>query len=100
MIYIIAYFFALHVLDPIREMTDKAKQISGTNLDLRLVTTPDKDELTELAETFNQMLNRLENSFDAQKSFVSNISHELRTPLAAIVAELELTSEKEHKYRV
>lgn len=95
MIYIIAYFFALHVLDPIREMTDKAKQISGTNLDLRLVTTPDKDELTELAETFNQMLNRLENSFDAQKSFVSNISHELRTPLAAIVAELELTSEKE-----
>jgi signal transduction histidine kinase len=41
------------------------------------------------------MLERLENSFDAQKYFVSNISHELRTPLAAIIAELELASEKE-----
>ena len=40
------------------------------------------------------MLERLENSFDAQKYFVSNISHELRTPLAAIIAELELASEK------
>jgi len=95
MIYIIAYFFALHILDPIRAMTDKAKQISGSNLDLRLVSGLDKDELTELADTFNQMLNRLENSFDAQKSFVSNISHELRTPLAAIVAELELSTSKE-----
>ena len=57
-------------------------------------TTKEKDELNELAQSFNRMLERLENSFDAQKYFVSNISHELRTPLAAIIAELELASEK------
>jgi signal transduction histidine kinase len=54
-----------------------------------------KDELSELANTFNEMLNRLKNSFDAQKHFVSNISHELRTPLAAIITELELSTNKE-----
>jgi signal transduction histidine kinase len=54
-----------------------------------------KDELAELANTFNEMLNRLENSFDAQKNFVSNISHELRTSLAAIITELELSAHKE-----
>jgi signal transduction histidine kinase len=54
-----------------------------------------KDELAELTNTFNEMLNRLENSFDAQKNFVSNISHELRTPLAAIITELELSINKE-----
>ncbi|RME14687.1 MAG: sensor histidine kinase, partial [Bacteroidetes bacterium] len=48
-----------------------------------------------LANTFNEMLNRLENSFDAQKHFVSNIAHELRTPLAAIITELELSVNKE-----
>jgi signal transduction histidine kinase len=54
-----------------------------------------KDELSELADTFNEMLNRLENSFDAQKDFISNISHELRTPLAAIITELELSTNKD-----
>src|SRR5690625_7541888 len=76
-------------------MTDKAANISATNLDLRLPSNGNKDELSELANTFNEMLNRLENSFDAQKHFVSNISHELRTPLAAIITELELSANKE-----
>lgn len=76
-------------------MIEKAKNISATNLDLRLYSHQSKDELSELADTFNEMLNRLENSFDAQKHFVSNISHELRTPLAAIIAELELSTTKE-----
>ena len=48
-----------------------------------------------MADTFNEMLNRLENSFDSQKNFVSNISHELRTPLAAIITELELSTSKD-----
>jgi signal transduction histidine kinase len=69
--------------------------ISATNLDLRLDANESKDEISELASTFNEMLNRLENSFDSQKHFVSNISHELRTPLSAIIAELELSTHKE-----
>ena len=95
LIYIAGRFFSKKVFDPVKEMTDKAKSISAINLDLRLNTKDSKDELSELANTFNEMLNRLENSFDAQKHFVSNISHELRTPLAAIIGELQLSSNKE-----
>jgi two-component system sensor histidine kinase ArlS len=94
-IYIAGRFFSKRAFDPVKEMTEKAKVISATNLDLRLNSNGSKDELAELASTFNEMLNRLENSFDAQKHFVSNISHELRTPLAAIITELELSTNKE-----
>lgn len=94
-IYIAGRFFSKKAFEPVKEMTDKAKNITATNLDLRLTTNGSKDELAELANTFNEMLNRLENSFDAQKHFVSNISHELRTPLAAIITELELSANKD-----
>lgn len=83
-------FFSKKAFYPVKEMIEKAKRISATNLDLRLAPKGSKDELSELANTFNDMLDRLENSFDSQKNFVSNISHELRTPLAAIITELEL----------
>ena len=94
-IYIAGHFFSKKAFEPVKEMTEKVKKISATNLDLRLKNNGSKDELSELANTFNEMLNRLENSFDAQKHFVSNISHELRTPLAAIITELELATNKE-----
>lgn len=94
-IYIAGHFFSKKAFEPVKEMTNKAANISATHLDLRLPVNGSKDELSELANTFNEMLNRLENSFDAQKNFVSNISHELRTPLAAIITELELSSNKD-----
>ena len=94
-IYIAGLFISKKAFDPVKEMTEKARKISATNLDLRLNSNDSKDELSELANTFNEMLSRLENSFDAQKHFVSNISHELRTPLAAIITELELSADKE-----
>lgn len=94
-IYFIGRFFSKKAFEPVKEMTDKASAISATNLDLRLSSNGKKDELSQLANTFNEMLNRLENSFDAQKHVVSNISHEVRTPLAAIIAELELSSNKD-----
>ncbi len=94
-IFIAGRFFSKKAFEPVKEMTEKAAKISATKLDLRLPTNGNKDELSELANTFNEMLNRLENSFDAQKHFVSNIAHELRTPLAAIITELELSVNKE-----
>src|SRR5690606_13903862 len=94
-IYVAGRFFSKRAFDPVKEMTEKTKVISATNLDLRLNSNGSKDELSELANIFNEMLSRLENSFDAQKNFVSNISHELRTPLAAIITELELSANKE-----
>ena len=93
-IYVAGRYFSKRTFKPITEMTEKARLISANQLDLRLTADESKDELSELAHTFNDMLNRLENSFEAQKHFVSNISHEMRTPLAAIIAELELSLNK------
>lgn len=94
-VYVAGLYFSKKAFEPVLEMTDKARLISATNLDLRLTANGNKDELSRLALTFNEMLDRLENSFEAQKNFVSNISHEIRTPLAAIITELELSTIKE-----
>lgn len=94
-LYLAGRFFSRKAFDPIKKMTQQAADISALNLDLRLPSKNSKDELSELANTFNEMLGRLENSFDAQKHFVSNISHELRTPLAAIITELDWSMSKD-----
>ena len=88
-------FFAWNALRPVSGMVGKVGEITASHLDLRIGEGNGKDEIAELAITFNRMLDRLENSFDAQAQFVSNISHELRTPLAAIIAELEISAIKE-----
>ncbi|TVP49962.1 MAG: HAMP domain-containing protein [Mongoliibacter sp.] len=93
-IYLIGRYFSQKTMDPITDMVNEAQKISASNLDLRLHIPKRNDELGVLAETFNQMLERLEKSFDAQKQFVSHISHELRTPLSVIIAELELSQNK------
>lgn len=94
-IFFVGRFLAQQSLKPVLVLIDKVKKITATNLDLRVDEGNRKDEIAALAVTFNEMLNRLENSFDAQKQFVSNISHELRTPLAVIISELELATNKE-----
>lgn len=94
LIYLAGIFLSKKALSPLTEMVAQIKNITAGKLQLRLKTTGEKDELNELAQNFNGMLERLENSFDSQKHFVSNISHELRTPLSAIITELELASEK------
>ncbi|MBP1167385.1 MULTISPECIES: ATP-binding protein [unclassified Chryseobacterium] len=95
LIYLAGIFLSKKALSPLSEMVIQIKKITAGKLELRLKTTKEKDELNELAQNFNGMLERLENSFDSQKHFVSNISHELRTPLSAIITELELASEKD-----
>lgn len=101
-IYVVGLYISKKAFDPVKLITKSANQISASNLDLRLEVNNNKDELSEMSNTFNAMLDRLEKSFDAQKEFVYNISHELRTPLAAIIAELELTNSKDrsiHQYQ-
>ncbi|TWP23828.1 HAMP domain-containing histidine kinase [Apibacter muscae] len=95
-IYLTGYYFVKRIFQPITEMTDNINEISANRLDYRLKINKNKDELTKLAQTFNQMLDRLENSFDSQKKFVSNISHEIRTPLAAIITEIEIALQREN----
>ena len=82
-------FLSKKALDPVKEIISKAQRISATNLHLRLPAFNARDELSELARTFNDMLTRIENSFESQKAFISNIAHEVRTPLTTISAEIE-----------
>ncbi|MCL8535409.1 ATP-binding protein [Chryseobacterium gallinarum] len=98
LIYLAGIFLSKKTLSPLSEMVGQIKKITAGRLQWRLKTTKENDELNELAQSFNGMLERLENSFDAQKYFVSNISHELRTPLSAIITELELASEKKQTH--
>jgi signal transduction histidine kinase len=93
-IFMAGRFIAYKALQPVANIIDKVEEITATNLDLRINEGNGKDEMAELAITFNAMLNRLEKSFDAQKEFVSNITHELRTPITAMLAELQLMLSK------
>ena len=72
------------VLKPVSRMSSQMQVISASNLSERLPETHSSDELEELATSFNHMIERLEQSFDRQKQFVSDASHELRTPLAVM----------------
>lgn len=91
----VGYMLARSALKPIKGIAETAGRITEAHLDQRLPVGKEKDELDELCMTFNALLERLENSFASQKSFVSNVSHEIKTPLAAIIAELDLALQKE-----
>ena len=78
-------------LRPLRKITESAREISdGHDLSRRIDIGPGKDEAHELADTFNDMMGRLERSFDAERQFTSDASHELRTPTTVILAECEM----------
>jgi signal transduction histidine kinase len=79
---LIGWFVAGRVLRPLRTMTSAVRAISSSNLGLRIAPRGPDDELKDLGETFDDLLGRLERSFEAQRQFVANASHELRTPLA------------------
>ncbi|EQB88033.1 signal transduction histidine kinase [Clostridium punense] len=72
------------LLLPVKSMNDTIKSISGEDLNTRLNVKGSKDELKDLAKTFNDMLDRLQRTYEAQNQFVSDASHELRTPIAVI----------------
>ena len=90
----IAVYFSKSFFKPLRIITDRVKQISSENLHLRLDIKDKNDELNELTSTFNDMLDRIETSFETQNNFISNASHELRTPLTAIIGEADVTLSK------
>ncbi len=94
---LIALYFSRYVFRPLRKITERVQEISSENLHLRLDQNKSNDELAELTRTFNNMLDRIETSFETQNNFVSNASHELRTPLTAIIGEADVTLSKVRK---
>jgi signal transduction histidine kinase len=84
------YILSGMMLRPVRDMTEVASEISETNLSRRINHQGPDDELKALADTFDSMIGRLEQSFDRQRQFVQDASHELRTPLAAIRTNIDV----------
>jgi heavy metal sensor kinase len=84
------YFLARKSLAPVVAMGAHARRIGATNLHDRLPVLNANDELGQLATIFNDLLNRLDESFERQRRFVADASHELRTPLAILRGEAEV----------
>ncbi len=84
------WFLAKASLRPVDELTRTAQDITASNLSRRLPVTNTKDEIGRLSETLNDMISRLESSFERIRQFTADASHELRTPLTIMTGELEL----------
>lgn len=83
-------FLASRALNPIDSITRTAQQISAHDLTQRLQVPSSPDEVGRLAETFDSMLDRIEQAFSQQRQFIADASHELRTPLAVLATQADL----------
>lgn len=98
------YLFSTSLLRPIRRIADEVNDISARNLTRRIRAADDEttDEWSYLSGTLNQLLNRLQESFEIQGRFIANASHELSTPLTSISSQLEVALQRtrtEDEYR-
>jgi len=91
---VLGRLLAGRVLRPLRTMTAATRRISADNLHERLAVPGPADEVKDLADTIDELLERLEGSFTAQRRFVANASHELRTPLTTMRASLDVAVAK------
>lgn len=90
----VSWYWTRKMLSPIAAKIKKARQIGTSSLNLRLEVKNPADELGMLAQTFNEMLDRLERGFRAQQQFIGNASHELRTPLTVLRTEADWALDK------
>jgi signal transduction histidine kinase len=87
---ILGWIFSGRALRPVHVITAAARAASEHNLSARVAPRGPRDELRELAETFDEMLGRLQAAFEGQQRFIANASHELRTPLAVMGATVDV----------
>jgi HAMP domain-containing protein len=86
----LAWVIAGRVLAPVRAVADTARHLTDTDLSRRIAVPDSRDEVSELARTFNSMLDRLEQAFANQRAFLNDAGHELRTPITIIRGHVEL----------
>jgi signal transduction histidine kinase len=89
-VYFLGWIFARNALSPISNLIKQVSKMGASNLHLRVREGKRKDEIGELARTFNNLISRLEESFEIQKAFVSGASHEFRTPITSLIGEIEV----------
>lgn len=94
LIFVGSFAITKRMLLPISKKIEKANTISASNIHQRLKVYNANDELGKLAIAFNNLLNRLEASFESQKAFIRRASHEIRNPVTAIMGEAEITISK------
>jgi signal transduction histidine kinase len=92
---LISFLFARQLLRPIAQIIREVKEISSFNLSHRIRAGTGQDEMSQLANTFNDLLGRLQESFAIQRRFISNASHELSTPLTSVSSQVEVILQKE-----
>ncbi len=89
-LFLIGRIFAKEALQPLDKVVDQMQKIRATNLHLRVDEGKGKDEISKLAQSFNQLLQHLENAFEMQKTYIANASHELRTPVTSMIGAIEV----------
>ena len=87
----VGWLYSGRTLMPIKKIMNEVESISTDNLSQRLYATDSNDEIGKLVLIFNGLLDRIENGFNLQKTFVANVSHELKNPLTKITSQLEVT---------
>jgi signal transduction histidine kinase len=92
---IVGWVMSGRVLRPIEEITEVARDIQASDLSRRIAWQGPDDELTRLANTFDGMLERLDQAFSSQRRFLADTSHDLRTPLAVIRSNVDVVSDDE-----
>ncbi|MCB9306361.1 MAG: HAMP domain-containing histidine kinase [Lewinellaceae bacterium] len=88
------WYFSGQALAPVSRIINEVDNMQPSNLSHRVETGNNRDELARLAETFNRLLDRVEQAFRMQRMFLSNVSHELKNPLTAVRAQLDVTLQR------
>ncbi len=91
---VVGYIFSARLLSPVKRITNEVADISAQNLARRIPTGKARDEWYDMTVTLNQLLDRLQESFELQRRFIANASHELSTPLTAISSQLEIALQR------
>ncbi len=86
---VITYFISGHALKPLRVFSDKIEKVQAQNLADSRIEENEVKELNQLSMSYNKMLGRLSDAFEAQRQFTANAAHELRTPLALMQVQLD-----------